>query len=503
MSLALYLTNALVGAALGAGTNALALRMIFRYLLPRSKPQIANAIRNIVATELFTPAKIVERLDYPEVRAPLRRGAAEWIDSFLDRDLPSWNALTAPKRESLGPREDALFDDLLKLGFEHLGSDEFREDTLRPFLERQWNLNREKPPTNVWPDLPELLRQDFPPMLSAWLASDNFRGRANKLVVQVLRQALDRAETLADLIPQPIHDSVDEILEKRTPWLMELFASALEEPAMQERLVQMVEDALRRNTEKSEGLLGGIKAFATQQLADVRGAVGHLPEAVRRTDAGEFAPILRESLERVWRRPWHDFVPDDDAKIRGAVSILIDQVLSRESRAAAVDAVARSLVFAARKPFELWRSTLDPSLAPKERIERLAAWLQQALISSPIRETVRERVKSMVSVAKATPIGRPGRWVTPAMRDDATGFMADAVTEAIRERLADFAEQSGLWDIVRDTINQYSDRKLEEVIRGIANKELVHITMIGGVIGAVVGFAQSFIPGVLAWLQGA
>ena len=79
-------------------------------------------------------------------------------------------------------------------------------------------------------------------------------------------------------------------------------------------------------------------------------------------NANKIAPILRDSLERVWQQLWRDFIPAADAKIRGAASIFIDHVPSDESREAAVGAMARSLEFAARKPFEKWRSALAPSL---------------------------------------------------------------------------------------------------------------------------------------------
>ena len=61
---------------------------------------------------------------------------------------------------------------------------------------------------------------------------------------------------------------------------------------------------------------------------------------------------------------------------------------------------------------------------------------------------------------------------------------------ALREKLADFAHDSGLWDIVRDSIIAYDNKDMERLIRSVANRELFYITILGGVLGGLIGLLQ-------------
>lgn len=48
-------------------------------------------------------------------------------------------------------------------------------------------------------------------------------------------------------------------------------------------------------------------------------------------------------------------------------------------------------------------------------------------------------------------------------------------------------------EIIEDKINKFDLEKLEEIILGIAQKELKHIEILGGLIGFVIGFVQGVI----------
>ena len=67
------------------------------------------------------------------------------------------------------------------------------------------------------------------------------------------------------------------------------------------------------------------------------------------------------------------------------------------------------------------------------------------------------------------------------------------MVDTVRERLSGFAEQTGIWDIVGGSINQFDNRELEAPIRRLANRELWAVTSLGGAPGAMVGVVQTLI----------
>ena len=66
--------------------------------------------------------------------------------------------------------------------------------------------------------------------------------------------------------------------------------------------------------------------------------------------------------------------------------------------------------------------------------------------------------------------------------------------EKIFEILSNYAEESiDFSTIITDKISNFSLDKLEEIINGLAKKELKHIEVIGAILGAFIGLVQYFI----------
>ena len=66
--------------------------------------------------------------------------------------------------------------------------------------------------------------------------------------------------------------------------------------------------------------------------------------------------------------------------------------------------------------------------------------------------------------------------------------------EKIFEIFSNYAEENiDFYTIIKDKISNFSLDKLEEIINGLAKKELKHIEVIGAILGAFIGLVQYFI----------
>lgn len=104
------LVQGAVGFAVGAGTNDLAIRWIFRTVY-RKKHVIGRGIQEIISTELMSPDRIISRLSTPDVRETLERNIREAIDQHCLTDYPSAVTLVTGNPKA----EDALHDGIERL----------------------------------------------------------------------------------------------------------------------------------------------------------------------------------------------------------------------------------------------------------------------------------------------------------------------------------------------------------------------------------------------------
>ncbi|MBR4170837.1 MAG: DUF445 family protein, partial [Kiritimatiellae bacterium] len=65
--------------------------------------------------------------------------------------------------------------------------------------------------------------------------------------------------------------------------------------------------------------------------------------------------------------------------------------------------------------------------------------------------------------------------------------------EYAETHVAEFMIKTRIFDIISDSIIDYDKKKMEEVTRSVANRELIWVTMLGGVIGFIVGALQGVV----------
>ena len=130
---------------------------------------------------------------------------------------------------------------------------------------------------------------------------------------------------------------------------------------------------------------------------------------------------------------------------------------------------------------------------PEDWLEALSSHVQRFLCSPVVRHALERQISGMLAVAKVKPIGRLRQFVNPEMRGIVADVFTDYAVETVKSHLSGFAEESGMWDIVGESINQFDNKGLERIIREIASKELGAVTWMGGVLGAFVGVLQTFL----------
>ena len=81
------------------------------------------------------------------------------------------------------------------------------------------------------------------------------------------------------------------------------------------------------------------------------------------------------------------------------------------------------------------------------------------------------------------------------MIDDVKLIAADVCTREASDYLAShlprIIKETDVWGIIYDSIVGYDEKRMEQLTRQIANRELCGVTLWGGVIGALVGVATS------------
>jgi uncharacterized membrane protein YheB (UPF0754 family) len=467
--------------------------MIFRVVLPQRKGDIAKAIQDVVSKELLSPDKIADKFASAGMRDPLRRNVGQWLDGLLDKDLPSWIELTEAKRGEFAPREAALLREIVDALFNTLSGDDFREFTIQPFLARNWRENQQKSVADIAPALPAAASSWLSGALCRLAEDGDSHDRISRFLTSLAADKMRAAKILGDLATPQLRDMITELTTEQAPIIVELLASALEKTEAQRALVAIVEKALKDNMSSSSGLAGHILAIVAEHVADVKGFVERLPELVRGVDRREVEAILRRSAADLWREDWRKVLGDMSAdRLHNGFAVLLKELLQPDHIEAAgrfIDGWCASI--ASRRIGDL-AATIPGFEHHPDMTEKIARAIQAVIVSPQARAAVDERLTLAIAVARAAPIGKLGRFADSVARERITETICEMVVDTVHSRLAVFVEQSGIWNIVGESIESFDDKRLEKIVRGIANRELAWVTALGGILGAVIGVVQAY-----------
>ncbi|HEU4963244.1 MAG TPA: DUF445 family protein [Bacilli bacterium] len=437
-----------VGALIGLFTNWLAIVMLFRPwkekrllgmrlpltpgLIPRRHEELAEKLGEIVEEELLTPEGVGQAIKKPELEFAVKRSAIRSIGETLNE---------APTAGELAER---LFgEDAMSRGERWL--------TARAVDFLRSEAGREKL-SGMADSLFDHLRGS---LSSAEIRSELAKGFSKPLYLQLAQGDLTWEQAFPDalrgLIEERLQDQLEPLLRGAADWVVE--------PAVVQAISKML-------TEKVENipLIGGMaKGFLTPERVGSDIAPRLQNVILSHTTRDLVEGKLREGLAAFWSRPISRYIgrlsPDD---LHELVDKLLHHLFDR-----------------------LFREEGDA----RDTFRRLAV---DGLLAGANEKTVGDLLSRLVDGLYA--------WNLRDLYVANTDTLDRLLTKAWRhlrgelvDGIPDIMEALGVRHIVREQVVSFPIPTLEKLILGVVNRELRWITVLGGVLGAVIGFVQALL----------
>lgn len=278
-----------------------------------------------------------------------------------------------------------------------------------------------------------------------------------------------------------------------------------------------------------ETLDARVAGFIAEALETERGPLRTLlPPAVLvevERVVGDLAPVVAAGIER------HTATPEFETQVRTAVqrlrtemgSLTVGDVLTEERRAdlaAQAAVLATELIEESRESdgrsatariadmllrvagTERTRSfverTVGEALGRAERRrfsdvldaigeDAVVQWLVSAARSPRANALATEAAARGAEALLDRPIGRPGRFLPPDAPQRLAATAGPALWAALEAQLPRLVEQLDIPGMVERKVLGFSTRRIEEIIRGVTERELRTIVRLGYLLGAIIG----------------
>jgi len=444
----IYLLSIGVGAIIGLFTNWIAIVMLFRPhreyrlfgrrlpltpgLIPRRQQELADKLGEVVQEDLLTPEGIATSLQRPKVAYAVQKAAT----AALARTLAEAPTVGALARKWLGDGgTERLEAALVAKTVAYLRTEDGRAK------------------------LGQLADSLFDHLRGA-LSEDGLQQVLTKGVAGALQERLTAGGlTWQDALPTGARTLVEERLQAQVRPLLEGAARFLEEP----NVVVAISTMLQEKVENIPLIGPMAKGFLTPE----RVAADIVPRIQNVVVSGTTEQLLRDKLhEQVqgfWQHPIGRYLGQlSQQELSEVVGGLLRHVLTR--------ALAEG-----SGTKEQFRTLLVEGVAAGAN-ERTVADLLRRLLGAVeaidlrvLHDRHAEKVERLVA----------GAWA----------FLRDRLIASMPELL----EAVAIRDVVRDQVASYPIPTLERLILSVVNRELRLITILGGVLGAIIGFFQALL----------
>lgn len=444
----LILLNVIVGAIIGLFTNWIAIVMLFRPwtekklfgkrlpftpgLIPSRQTELAEKLGVIVEQDLLTPEGVAKSLRRPALEFAVKRSVIQSVGNTL-QETPTLGGLLT---RAFGDEATHKVEEFLVLQAVRF----LREGEGRAKLE------------SLADALFDHVRQT--------LAREEVRQSLIDGVAGPLHSRLLASEkTWQDVLPASARLFVEERLRGQVGPLLEGLARWMEEPAFVDAVARML-------TEKVESipLIGAMaKSFLTTERVR-HDIVPRLQSVAQSATAHSLVEDkLQSTLGQVWQQPIADTIgklsgEDFQTLMEKTISSLLDHVLADQE--------------GNRQQFR--RVIVDGLLAGAnpDTVGDLLHRVLEGVLSYNVRNLYIQHTEQA---------------------DRLLGQMWQFLRDRMIDGLPDLLEALSVRQIVEEQVGSYPIPTLEKLIISVVNKELKMITLLGGLLGAVIGLVQAMI----------
>jgi uncharacterized membrane protein YheB (UPF0754 family) len=311
---------------------------------------------------------------------------------------------------------------------------------------------------------------------------------------------------MIERIPAPVVETIERAIANYLPLAVEKLGHFLANPASRERIrsalhnlfARFIEDlrfhervlarlmVTERNIEK---IIDSMERDGVDQIA------GLLEDPLVRD---EIARTINSAIVEYLRKPMRELVGSDEERTTAVIGTAADYVIrvlrAERTRGFLVEKLDDVLARAEHRTWGQLLAGIDD--------ETIARWLLDGARSSQARGWVEQAVQSLTSTALTKPIGRPGRWLPPDAADRIVQVAAPALWSWILTQVPVLVQRFDIQAMVERKVLAFSTERVEELIRGVIERELKVIVRLGWALGAFIGLMSLPVKVIGAWLRG-
>ena len=486
----IYIIGALIGAVIGYITNWLAIKMLFRPreakyifgmklpftpgLIPKEKSRIANKVGETVGTHLLNSDSLSKALKDDKIKAKFNEVAKEKINQIINSNSTLENSLKNTLGENYYALKGNMIDNIAKTILESIQEEEFKNKVkfyIVDSIKERLNKNPEK-------IIDFINSNKFREVIINTLEEEKTRDIIGKALLKEVKTLGKEDLTIEEVIPENIKPYIEEYVKSQKDTLVDIIKNLLRDDEVSHKIKNAINDNIPSIVSmflSGDVIYGKLVSLVDKSLSEEENkeyicdaALAFVHESMKKKVSDVINTVGEEKLQ----------------VISDALGDKISKKLNTEEN---IDSIISKLNCKISS-FNSYEEIIKVLFNDYENIliDNIDSMISQIVNNNQLSGGISKIIEKVFDKFLQNSLNDIC-YNKQNLENSIMSILDNLYNDFVENKSAKVLEIVDISSIVEEQINAFEVDYAEEIIIGIANKELKAITWLGALLGGILG----------------
>lgn len=486
----IYIIGALIGAVIGYITNWLAIKMLFRPreakyifgmklpftpgLIPKEKSRIANKVGETVGTHLLNSDSLSKALKDDKIKAKFNEVAKEKINQIINSNSTLENSLKNTLGENYYALKGNMIDNIAKTILESIQEEEFKNKVKFYIVDSiKERLNKE--PEKI---IDFINSNKFREVIINTLEEEKTRDIIGKALLKEVKTLGKEDLTIEEVIPENIKPYIEEYVKSQKDTFVDIIKNLLRDDEVSHKIKSAINDNIPSIVSmflSGDVIYGKLVSLVDKSLSEEENkeyicdaALAFVHESMKKKVSDVINTVGEEKLE----------------VISDALGDKISKKLNTEEN---IDSIISKLNCKISS-FNSYEEIIKVLFNDYENIliDNIDSMISQIVNNNQLSGEISKMIEKVFDKFLQNSLNDIC-YNKQNLENSIMSILDNLYNDFVENKSAKVLEIVDISSIVEEQINAFEVDYAEEIIIGIANKELKAITWLGALLGGILG----------------
>ena len=486
----IYIIGALIGAVIGYITNWLAIKLLFRPreakyifgmklpftpgLIPKEKSRIANKVGETVGTHLLNSDSLSKALKDDKIKAKFNEVAKEKINQVINSNSTLEESLKNTLGENYYALKGNMIDNIAKTILESIQEEEFKNKVkfyIVDSIKERLNKNPEK-------IIDFINSNKFREVIINTLEEEKTRDIIGKALLKEVKTLGKEDLTIEEVIPENIKPYIEEYVKSQKDTLVDIIKNLLRDDEISHKIKSAINDNIPSIVSmflSGDVIYGKLVSLVDKSLSEEENkeyicdaALAFVHESMKKKVSDVINTVGEEKLE----------------VISDALGDKISKKLNTEEN---IDSIISKLNCKISS-FNSYEEIIKVLFNDYENIliDNIDSMISQIVNNNQLSGEISKIIEKVFDKFLQNSLNDIC-YNKQNLENSIMSILDNLYNDFVENKSAKVLEIVDISSIVEEQINAFEVDYAEEIIIGIANKELKAITWLGALLGGILG----------------